>query len=339
MAESGRETRTLLVGDPPGVTQLLQALPPSGPVGIVGASNRSQYHDELAAIAADRGVPFLVQQLPQSDAYGEFVESTRALQPDLILCNSYSMILREDLLAIAPRGGVNVHGGKLPEFRGPNPVQWAIIEGARETAATMHVMTPELDAGGVIAERRVPIRFADTWRDVLGRLRAATEELLGSELPSVLAGTAVSRPQDESVARHRPRRRAEDGRIDWSWTVARIYDLVRALGDGIPPAFYEERGNVVAVEGLSLGDVTALAFEPHLGARRLVRGDVRLVPAGGELVDFRVLRQGVETAVVRLAAIDLDARVVRLRVEPDDEDAAALAAEFARTELGFTVGG
>lgn len=321
------------------MTQLLRALPRSVPIGIVAASNRPQYHEELARIATGRGVPLLIQPLPQSDEYADFVESARSLQPDLILCNSYSMILRADLLAIAVRGAVNVHGGKLPEFRGPNPIQWAIIEGERETAVTMHVMTPHLDAGDVIAERRVPIRLADTWRDVLNRLQAATDELLSAELPAVLSGTAKCSPQDNRVARHRPRRRAEDGRIDWTLSVARIYDLIRALGDGIPPAFYEEGGDIIRVERLSLGEVTMLVFDPGPGQRRLVRGDVRLLPTDGEFVDFRVLRGGAETAIVRIEPIDLEARVARVRVEPEDGDAEALAVEFARTELGFAVGG
>ena len=331
------EVRALLVGDPPGVTQLLQALPPSVPIAMVAASNRPQYHDELSGIAAEQGIPLLVQPLPNSSVYPDFVEAVRSVQPDVILCNSYSMILRPDVLAIAPSGGVNVHGGKLPEFRGPNPVQWAIIEGERETAVTMHVMTPELDAGAVIAERRIPIRFTDTWRDVQARQRSATEELLSAELPAVLGGTAPGTPQDEAVARHRPRRTAEDGRIDWTWPVFRIYDLVRALGDGIPPAFYEEDGESVAVEGLSLGEVARLAFDPGPGGRRLGRDDVRLEPIGGELVDFRVVRRDLESSLARLEPIDLEARVARVRVDPEDDVAEALAVEFAEVELGFAI--
>ena len=117
----------LLVGDPPGVAQVLRVLPPVTPVGIVAASNRPQYHEELSRAAAERKIPVLVQPRPHEDGYEAFVEAARALHPELILCNSYSMILRDDVLAIAPRGGVNIHGGKLPEFRGPNPIQWAII--------------------------------------------------------------------------------------------------------------------------------------------------------------------------------------------------------------------
>ena len=334
-----KATRVLLVGDAFGVAQTLRIIPPSTPVGIVAASNRPQYHDELRRIAAERGLPLFVQPRPEADTYAAFVAEAVAVRPDLILCNSYSMILRADLLAVASRGGVNVHGGKLPQFRGPNPIQWAIIEGERETAATMHELTPELDAGPVIAERRVPIRFTDTWRDVLQRLQVATDELLAAELPAVLAGTASSRPQAESAATHWPRRKPEDGRIDWSWTVARIHDFVRALGDGIPPAFYERDGACVEVERLSVAQAAALAFDPGPGGRRFVQGDLWLEPADGELLDFRVFRGTRHTGSARIEAVDLEARLARVLVEPEDADAAALTAKFARAELGFSVVG
>lgn len=337
--QRGAETvrRLLVVGDAPGVAQVLQATPPSIWVGVVGASNRPQYHDELQRIATELGLPLLIQPPHRSEEYPSFVGAVRALRPELILCNSYSMILREDLLAVAPRGGVNIHGGKLPQFRGANPIQWAIIEGERETAVTMHEMTSELDAGAVIAERRVPIRFADTWRDVLQRIQAATEDMLVSELPAVLAGTASSSPQDESVARRSPRRTPEDSRIDWCRSVAQVYDFVRALGDGIPPAFYEQDGERVEVELLSLAEAAALVLEPGPGGRQFSQGGLRLVPTGGELVDLRVIRDGSDAGLARIEAVDLEARQARVLVEPESADVAMLAAEFARRELGFTL--
>jgi methionyl-tRNA formyltransferase len=334
-----RATRVLLVGDAPGVAQTLRVMPPSISVGIVAASNRPQYHDELERIAAELGLPLFVQPSPKSEAYRDFVDAVRAQRPDLIFCNSYSMVLQEDLLTVAPRGGVNVHGGRLPQFRGANPIQWAIIEGERETAVTMHEMTPELDAGAVIAERPVPIRFADSWRDVLQRIQLAAEELLATELPAVLAGTAPSRSQDERAARRRRRRTPEDSRIDWSGSVAQVYDFVRALGDGIPPAFYEHNGERVEVERLSLAEAAALVLDPGAGGRQFVRGNLQLVPAGGELVDLHALRDGRRTGLVRIEAVDLDARLARIWVDPPHADVAALAAEFARSELAFTVVG
>lgn len=331
-----RATRLLLFGDAPGVTQLLRAVAPNLVVGVVGASNRPQYHQALAGIAESCRAPLLIQPAWRSERYAAFVADAGRLRPDLILCNSYSMLLRDDVLALAPYGAVNLHGGKLPEFRGPNPIQWAISEDERHTAATLHHMTPELDAGDVISERRVPIGFADTWRDVWARLAAASEELLAEELPAVLAGTARRHPQDTTAARRRPRRTPEDGRIDWSWSVLRIYNLARALGDGIPPAFYESDGDRVELdERPSLARVVELAYAPGPGGRRLTRGGLELIPDGGDLIRFHALRDGNAAGAGGVEAVDLDRRRVQVWADPPDAELLDLLGAFARSELGF----
>ena len=327
--------RVLLVGDAPGVAQALRSLPDGAVAGIVAASNRPQYHDELGRIASDRNVPLLVQPTWGSAEYPSFVRAASELQPRLILCNSYSMILRDDVLAIAPDRAINVHAGKVPQYRGPNPIQWSIIEDERDAGVTMHHMTRELDAGDVIAERRVPIFFEDTWRSVLLRLAEATEEMLRTEMPAVLAGTAGRRPQDGMSARTWPRRTPEDGRIDWSTSVLRIYNLVRALGDGIPPAFYESNGDRVVLDRyLTLGEVVALAYEPGSGRKRLALGEVELVPDGSDPVAFRVLRRGRDAGTCGIANFDAVRRTARIWVRPPDADALALISAFARDEFG-----
>lgn len=332
--------RVLLVGDAPGVAQALRALPDGALAGIVTASNRPQYHEELGRIASERNVPLLVQPPWGSAEYPSFVRAAATVQPRLILCNSYSMILRDDLLALAPGGAVNVHGGKVPKYRGPNPIQWAIIEDEREAGATMHHMTASVDAGDVIAERSVPICFDDTWRTVAARVAEATESLLAEELPAVLAGTAPRRPQNDAVARTWPRRTPEDGRIDWNASVLRIYNLVRALGDGIPAAFYEHGGERVALDRfLAPAEVTELAYAPGPGGRRLAHRDVVLVPDVNELVRFRVLRRGRAAGECGIADFDPDRRMGRVWAQPADADALELVSTFAREQLALTLEG
>jgi methionyl-tRNA formyltransferase len=324
--------RVVLVGDAPGVVQSLRALPADAVVGIVAASNRPQYHDELAAIASRERVPLLVQPAWQSAEYVAFVRDAERLRPELFLCNSYSMLLRPDLLAL-PAAAVNAHGGRLPEYRGPNPIQWQIVNGEREAGVTLHHLVAEIDAGDVIAERRVPIRLDDTWRAVSARIAVATDELLATELPAVLAGTAPRRAQDETLARNWPRRQPADGRIDWSRSVLQIHDLIRALGDGIPPAFYERDGEAVLLDGYhSLADVFTLAYAPGPGGRRLERDGLSLVPVRGPDVTFAMPR-----GRCGIALTDPQRRVCRVWSDPHDDDAISLLAGVARDQLRFEV--
>jgi methionyl-tRNA formyltransferase len=258
------------------------------------------------------------------------------LRPELIVCNSYSMLLRGDVLALPKQGSVNVHGGKLPEFRGPNPLQWALIEDERSAAVTLHWVTEELDAGDVIASRAVEIRLEDGWRDVWRRLDLATDDLLEAELPSVVAGMATRTPQDPTRARRRRRRTPEDGRIDWSRSVLEIYNHIRALGDGLPPAFYElDRERIAIGSPLPIGEVTALAFTPGPGGRALAGDGIQLVPTASREPSFLVTGATAERGGLKL---DTDRRIAYVWTSEPDDATTELLRDFARRELGFELG-
>ena len=103
-----------------------------------------------------------------------------------------------------------------------------MVNGERETGATLHHVSRTMDAGDVIAQRSVPIAFDDTWQDVHVKLASAMDAMLAEQLPAIAAGTAASRAQDELRARSYPRRTRADDRIDWTQPVRNIYNLVRA---------------------------------------------------------------------------------------------------------------
>ena len=152
------------------------------------------------------------------------------------------MLLRPDLLAVPRQGAVNLHGGLLPEQRGANPVEWAIVRGERRGGATLHWMDDDFDTGDIIARREVPIGFADTWLDVRRKVAAAAERLLAESLPQVLAGTAPRVRQDGAHANRFRRRSAADGRFTWTAPAIDIYNLVRALVAPHPGAWAEHPG-------------------------------------------------------------------------------------------------
>ena len=221
--------RLVLFGDTIGLPRLLRQLDPALVAGLVRAEVRPEQEPELARLAAERHLPLLVQPRRTSDAFPAFVDAVCGLAPDLILVDSYSMLLPPSLLDLAPLGGVNVHGALLPRHRGANPIQWALLNDERSTGVTIHRMTEQIDAGAIVAQREVPMGFGDTWKAVYDRIADATEALLAEQLPAVLAGTATATPQPAGAGPGNRRRTREDGRFDWSWSVLRIYNLVRAL--------------------------------------------------------------------------------------------------------------
>lgn len=272
--------RILIFGDIPGIPQLLRHLPAEHLVGIVSAVIRPQYHAALADIAKSHALPLLIQPTVDHVDYVSFRAAVKRLTPDVILVNSYSMILREDVLAVARFGGINIHGALLPKYRGCNPTQWAILNGETATGVTIHEMSAGLDEGAIIDQRVVPLFFEDTWQTARARISTATDELITANLPTILSGAWSASKQDKTQANYCRRRTPEDGLFDWSQPVTDIYNKIRALLPPLPPAFYVDPagGKVHMDQQLTPFGVTSLKYGPGLGGGYMVADRVRLRP-------------------------------------------------------------
>lgn len=248
--------RIALFGDGVGIPQLLRFLRPKDVAAIVGSAIRPAHHLALAESAKGLNVPLLIQPVPSSPAYHAFLACVTKVAPELILVNSYAMLLPPDILGLPHMGAVNLHGGLLPEQRGPNPIEWTILSGGRVAGATLHWMDGDFDTGDIIARHEVPIRLADTWLDVRRRVVATGERLLEQNLPLVLAGKAPRLPQDSDKGHRFRRRRAEDGRFTWAHATIDIYNLVRAVVSPHPGASVQEHGRTIDfVRWISLPEV------------------------------------------------------------------------------------
>lgn len=322
----GPSRRVVLFGDTAGLPQLLRMHALSGVQSLVAAAIRPGQHEELAALAKTHALPLLLQPKPGDAGYGAFVARLRDLAPDLLIVNSYAMILRSDVLAIPRFGAVNVHGALLPAYRGANPTEWALINGERETGVTIHVMDDGIDTGPIIAQRKVPVRFADTWLDVRHRVMAAADDLLAETLPAILAGGVTLSPQAPAAGRSWRRRRAEDGRFAWSQPAIDIYNLVRALVEPHPGASVD--GEVIA-RRLSLSEILCRKREaghgvwtsdgwglaPRLTADEALAFDVRGPSGAAGTCEILGIEDGGAPVTVRLSLRDPvdDAGVPALR--------------------------
>lgn len=220
-------------------------------------------HNRPAAIslAQQNGVPHIVQPRVSSTQNPLFVQQVRDFRPDLVVSMSYGLKIPKSILCISRLGGINFHGGLLPEWRGANIVNWVLIEGATETGVTAHWLTPNFDEGPIIS--RIAVRISDTdtaltlsqklgcttkymYRDVVSQLKR------GLPLPSVL--------QDNSRSRYFRRRTPEDGEIDWSRSDMEIHNLIRALVHPWPGAFTKLRDGrqIVFPDYVPINEISAL---------------------------------------------------------------------------------
>ena len=130
---------------------------------------------EVKKVALAAGLPVLQPTTFRDDAV---VEELRALRPDAIAVVAYGKILPQRVLDIPPLGCVNIHASILPELRGAGPIQWAILNGCRETGVTAMYMSAALDAGDIIEIRKTPIDPYENAQSLLERLAGLGGPLL-----------------------------------------------------------------------------------------------------------------------------------------------------------------
>lgn len=263
--------RIIIFGDDSGIPQLLNHLDRKIVVGMVVASVRPHQHAGLSALASSLSIPLLIQPKYADQGYHSFLDSVRNLRPDLFFVNSYSMLLPESLLSIAPFGGINIHCALLPEYRGANPTQWALINGETKTGVSIHKMTPKLDDGDILDRVEEPIHLNDTWKTINSRLYSIVDQIVIRQLPRIIDGDLTGVPQNKSVAKQYPRRRPEDGKIDWEMPIISIYNLVRALVAPHPGAFYKSHDgkDIYLKQYLSLQEVVSLKYNSQAGGKIL----------------------------------------------------------------------
>ena len=168
-------------------------------------------------------------QTPRRLRSDEGREILGAFRPDGLLLAAYGQLVPSDLLEVAPRPPLNVHPSLLPRHRGAAPVASTILAGDPEGGVTLMVMTPELDAGPIVAQWRVPLGGRETTPELEARLALLAADVVPAELEAWVDGGPATTPQDESRATMiRPFKRS-DGWIDWGQSATSIDRRIRAL--------------------------------------------------------------------------------------------------------------
>jgi methionyl-tRNA formyltransferase len=180
----------------------------------------------LVDLARARGVPVLQPASPHTP---EFLAELRALAPDVLVVASYGVIMKEELLALAPFGALNVHASLLPRHRGASPIQAAILAGDATTGVCVQRMVKALDEGDVLCSAERPIGSEETAGELLGALAPLGGEVLVDALDLLAAGKAVFTPQDGARATYARKLKKEHGRLDFGRPAAELARLIRAL--------------------------------------------------------------------------------------------------------------
>ena len=166
---------------------------------------------------------------PLSMRSSEALSLVRDLAPELIVVAAYGKILPEEILGVPHYGCINVHSSLLPKYRGAAPINWAILNGEKESGVSIMYMAKELDAGDVILQKSTPIGEEEDAQSLTARLADLGAGALAQAVASLADGTAARVPQDASLHTYAPMLGKEMSPIDWSRPAREIACQVRGL--------------------------------------------------------------------------------------------------------------
>ena len=192
------------------------------------------WFNSVAKLAASRHIPVFA---PDDINHPMWVEKIIEIETDIIFSFYYRKMIGPHILGIPPAGCLNLHGSLLPGYRGRCPINWALINGEKETGVTLHYMTPRPDDGDIVCLKKVEISDEDTARSLHEKIAVASSGMLDKILPLIKDGAAPRHPQDHAKATYFSGRRPEDGEIDWDKTASEIRNMVRAVTHPYPGAF------------------------------------------------------------------------------------------------------
>lgn len=151
------------------------------------------------------------------------------LKPELFVVSSYGKLIPDAWLEIPSRARLNVHPSLLPNWRGAAPIHWPILNGERETGVSIAEITPELDAGDIFHQLRVPLDDKMDADELRNQLAELSSRALRQVLEAVEKGKLTRTPQDPKLATYARKLKKEDGIIDWSRPAYAIVNQVRGL--------------------------------------------------------------------------------------------------------------
>ena len=177
---------------------------------------------------AARGLELNVIQ-PGSIKTPEFEAKVSGISPDFIIVTAFGNLLPGNILEIPKIGTINVHASLLPYYRGPAPINWAIINGEKQTGITTMLMDEGMDTGDILLTAEELITTADTAATLHDRLAVLGADLLVKTLAAYADDTIKPSPQNHNQATYAPMLKKQDGQINWQQPAETIEPFIRGM--------------------------------------------------------------------------------------------------------------
>lgn len=180
----------------------------------------------VKSVAIDAGY-----QIIQPDNINDehVLEKLKELNPDVIVVVAFGQKISDRILDLPKHKCVNIHASLLPKYRGAAPINWAIVNGEKETGITTIIMSEKMDAGEMIDQKSVAIDPEETAGELGNRLSRLGAETLLESLMQIETGSVKYTQQDEELVSLAPKIKKEDGLINWNQGEKEIHDFVRGM--------------------------------------------------------------------------------------------------------------
>lgn len=201
--------------------------------------------------ALSAGLPVLQPEKLKDET---FITTLKELNADLFVVVAFRM-LPEVVWSMPQLGTINLHGSLLPQYRGAAPINWAVINGEKETGATTFFIEKEIDTGKIIDQVRIPVSHTDTAGTIHDKMMIEGARLLVSTVDRIFNGTAKAIDQQSSlkpdeVLKAAPKIFKEHCKINWNSASISIYNLIRGLSP-FPTAYadyYDEKNECLSIK-------------------------------------------------------------------------------------------
>ena len=212
----------------------------------------------IKQIALDRKIPCLQPVTLKSK---DIVDVLKAYNTDIFVVVAYGRLLTQEILDIPKMLCMNVHGSLLPKYRGAAPVNWAILNGNKETGVTIQKMALALDAGDIIAQEKMSIDDNENAAQLRKRMALVGAKLLIKVLDKKPAVNFSLSPQDESQVTYASKLTKEMGKIDWNKSAQSIVNQVRGLQPW-PGAYTFYNGKMLKITQATISTEIVGKFSP-----------------------------------------------------------------------------
>ena len=267
--------RILFMGTPDIAAKCLNTLLHGG-ITVVGAVSQPDRPKGRGHKLAPTDVKLAAQQAdipvfqPEKIKSGELLPVLEELKPDLIAVVAYGKILPEYVLSYPKYGCVNMHASLLPKHRGAAPIQWAVLNGERETGVTTMLMDKGLDTGDILLTKRLEIGEYETSEELFSRMAEAGGELLLETLLNIK--NITPKKQNEAEATYAPMLTKEMAHINWGDSTEKISKLICGMNSW-PMAYSVYKGDTVKIISAIKGEAVKgkngelISFETGKGIR------------------------------------------------------------------------